>query len=161
MKVLVVILIFSLSLLADSFHFKESRYIYSIDKSLEMEGRITFERNGMHIDYSEPEVRHILYTGRAMDVVDSNGNVIQHIDLNKEPMMKIYMDFLEKLYRGDYDALRDDFKVQKTETVVILTPIAPIDKVVTSVLVHKNSKGLQQIKTKMSSGDEFTIHITQ
>ena len=161
MKISLVLFILSMSLLAGSFDFKESRYIYSIDKTLEMEGKITFETDGMNIDYSKPEIRHIRYNGRSMDVVDSGGKVIQHIDLNEEPMMKVYMGFLEKLYRGDYDALSDDFKVQKTETAVILTPIPPVDKVVTSVLVHKNSKGLQQIKTKMSSGDEITIHITQ
>jgi len=161
MKLFLATLIFSLSLFAGSFSFNETRYIYSIDKTLEMEGKITFDTNGMHIDYTQPEVRHIRYNGRAMDVVDSDEKIIQHIDLNEEPMMKVYMGFLEKLYRGDYDGLSDDFKVLKTEMVVILTPIPPVDKVVTSVLVHKNSRGLQQIKTKMSSGDEITIHITQ
>ena len=161
MKILLALFVLTLSLFAGSFTFKETRYIYSIDKSIEMEGKITFEENGMHIDYSEPEVRHIRYNGRAMDVVDSDGEILQHIDLNEEPMMKIYMGFLEKLYRGDYDALSDDFKVLKTETAVILTPIPPVDKAVKSVIVHKNSKGLQQIKTKMSSGDEITIHIAQ
>ena len=161
MKIFLALFIFSLSLFADSFSFKESRYIYSIDKTIEMEGKITFKSNGMYIDYSKPEVRHIRYNSKAMDVVNSEGKIIQHIDLNEEPMMKVYMEFLERLYRGDFDALSDDFKVQKTETTVILTPIPPVDKVVTSVLVHKNSKGLQQIKTKMSSGDEITIHIAQ
>lgn len=161
MKILLVLFMMVWSLFAGSYTFKEQRYIYSIDKTLEMEGKITFSKEGMRIDYTEPEVRHIRYDGLSMDVVDSSDKVIQHVDLNEQPMMKVYMGFLEKLYRGDYDALSDDFKVQKTETAVILTPIPPVDKVVSSVLVHKNSKGLQQIKTKMSSGDEITIHITQ
>ena len=84
----------------------------------------------MKIDYVEPGVRHINYDGLSMDVVDSYGKVLQHIDLNEQPMMKVYMDFIHKLYRGDYDALSENFVIKQTTTVVMLTPIAPVDKVI-------------------------------
>jgi len=46
--------------------------------------------------------------------------------------------------------------------VVRLTPIPPIDKVVKSVEVHRDkSMVLQKIMTKMSNGDEITLHIAQ
>ena len=158
-----VILFFSLllSLFAGSYNFDENRYVYSIDKTLEMKGKIIFDKKGMRIDYSMPEVRHIIYDGLSMDVLDSDDNIVQHIDLNEQPMMKVYLDFIHKLYRSDYESLSENFKIQKTQTVIILTPIPPIDKVVKSVLVHQSPKGLQQIKTKMSNGDEITLHISQ
>ncbi len=161
MKIIFVLLFTFLSLLGGSYDFKEQRYIYSIDKEIEMQGRINFDKVGMSIDYSAPEVRHIIYDGRSMDVVDAEGKTIQHVDLNDTPMMKIYMDFIHKLYRGDYEALSENFKIQKTQTAVLMTPIPPIDKVIKSVIIHKTPKGLSQIKTKMSNGDEITLHITQ
>jgi len=161
MKIFSLFLLSFMTLFAGSYHFNESRYVYSVDKTLEMKGKITFDEKGMRIDYSVPEVRHIVYDGLSMDVLDGDEKIVQHVDLNEQPMMKVYLDFIHKLYRGDYDALSDNFKVQKTQTVIILTPIAPIDKVVKSVLVHQTPKGLAQIKTKMSNGDEITLHITQ
>ena len=161
MKVFLLISLLITTLFAGSYHFDESRYVYSIDKTIKMKGEITFDEKGMRIDYSAPEVRHIVYDGLSMDVLDAEEKVVQHVDLSEQPMMKVYLDFIHKLYRGDYEALSENFKVQKTQTVIILTPIAPVDKVVKSVLVHQTPKGLQQIKTEMSNGDKITLHITQ
>lgn len=161
MKIVTLLLVTFYTLFGGSYDFKEQRYIYSIDKQVEMQGRITFDKAGMSIDYSAPEIRHIIYDGRFMDVVDADGKSVQHMNLNDQPMMKIYMDFIHKLYRGDYKALSENFKIQKTQTAVLMTPIAPIDKVIKSVIIHKTPKGLSQIKTKMSNGDEITLHITQ
>ena len=161
MKVITLLLITALTLIAGGYEFQEKRYVYSIDKTMQMRGTIAFDEKGMKIGYSEPGERHIIYDGSSMDVVDSDGEVVQHVDLNKEPMMKVYMDFIHKLYRGDYDALRENFVIEKSATVVKLTPIAPVDKVITSVLVNRNAKGLEKINTKMSNGDEITLTIAQ
>jgi len=161
MKIVISMLLTTLALFGGSYAFKESRYIYSIDKTLQMQGKISFDEKGMRIDYSAPEVRHIVYDGLSMEVVKADGEVIQHVDLNEQPMMKVYMDFIHKLYRSDYEALSDNFKISKTQTVVLLAPIPPIDKVIKSVVIHKTPKGLSQIKTKMSNGDVITLHITQ
>jgi hypothetical protein len=97
-----------------------------------------------------------------MDVTDARGETLQHLDLNEEPMMKVYMEFIHQLYRGDYKALRENFTITSSATVVRLAPIPPIDKVVKSVEVHRDkSMELQKIMTKMSNGDEITINIAQ
>lgn len=160
MKYLLLLFLSVGILFGGSYHFKEKRYIYSVDKTLEMVGRISFDEKGMRIEYSSPEVRHIHYDGFYMDLLDGEGKTLQHIDLNKQPMMKVYMEFIHQLYRSDYEALRENFKILKTETTILLTPIAPIDKVITSVVIHKTPKSLSQIKTKMSNGDEITLDIT-
>jgi len=161
MKIVTLLFLTLLTLSAGSYNFDETRYIYSIDKTLEMKGKITFDDKGMRIDYSAPETRHIIYDGLSMKVVGSDAKVLQEVDLNEQPMMKVYMDFIHKLYRGDYEALSENFSIKQTQTVVMLTPIPPIDKIITSVIVHKKAKGLSQIKTKMSNGDTITLHITQ
>lgn len=161
MKTVTLLLIATLTLFAGGYNFEERRYVYSIDKTLQMKGTITFDDKGMKIDYSEPETRHIRYDGLSMDVLDSEGKTLQHVDLNEQPMMKVYLDFIHKLYRGDYKALSENFIIKETVTVVMLTPIAPVDKVIKSVVVHRNAKGLEQIMTKMSNGDEIKLNITQ
>lgn len=161
MKILTLLMLTALTLMAGRYDFKEKRYVYSIDKTLQMKGQITFDEKGMKIDYVKPEVRHIVYDGLSMDVINSDGATLQHVDLNEQPMMKVYLDFIHKLYRGDYEALSENFTIEKTTTVVMLTPIAPVDKVIKSVVVHRNAKGLEQIMTKMSNGDEITLNIAQ
>ena len=150
-----------MTLFAGGYDFEENRYVYSVDKTLEMKGSISFDEKGMQIDYTSPGVRHIIYDGLSMNVVDSDGKVLQHIDLNDQPMMKVYLDFIHKLYRGDYAALSENFVIKKSSTMVKLTPIAPIDKVIKSVVVHRNVKGLEKINTKMSNGDAITLTIVQ
>ncbi|MGB5965306.1 MAG: hypothetical protein WBF77_00470 [Sulfurimonadaceae bacterium] len=161
MKTVTLLFLAALTLIAGGYNFEEKRYVYSIDKTLQMRGTIAFDEKGMQIDYVEPEVRHISYDGLYMDVTDSSGKNIQHVDLNEQPMMKVYLDFIHKLYRSDYKALRENFTIKETVTVVMLTPIAPVDKVIKSVVVHRNTKGLEQIMTKMSNGDEITLLIAQ
>ncbi len=161
MKITLLLFLTFMMLFAGSYNFKEERYIYSIDKSLTMKGAITFDDRGMKIEYTEPERRHISYDGAYMDVTDAGGNTLQHVDLNEQPMMKVYMDFIHKLYRGDYAALSENFTIKQTTTVVMLTPIAPVDKVIKSVVVHRSAKGLEKIMTKMSNGDEITLFIAQ
>jgi hypothetical protein len=160
-KMITLVFLSVLTLFAGEYDFKEERYVYSIDKMLTMKGKIAFDDKGMKIDYVEPEVRHISYDGLYMDVMDSSGKNIQHVDLNEQPMMKVYLDFIHKLYRGDYEALSENFTIHKTTTVVILTPIAPVDKVIKSVVVQRSAKGLEKIMTKMSNGDEITLFIAQ
>ncbi len=161
MKIVALLFLTALALFAGGYTFEEKRYVYSIDKTLQMKGTISFDDKGMKIDYVEPGVRHIIYDGLSMDVVDSDGEVVQHVDLNEQPMMKVYLDFIHKLYRGDYEALSENFVIEKTSTVVMLTPIAPVDKVIKSVIVNRNAKGLEKINTKMSNGDEITLTIAQ
>ncbi len=161
MKTLLLLLVATLTLMAGAYDFKERRYVYSVDKTMELEGSIAFDDKGMKIDYVEPGVRHIVYDGLSMDVVNNEGEVVQHVDLNEQPMMKVYLDFIHKLYRGDYEALSENFVINKSSTKVTLTPIAPIDKVIKSVVVQRSVKGLEQINTKMSNGDEITLTITQ
>jgi len=162
MKIALSLLLSALLLIAGGYDFEEERYLYSIDKTVTMRGHITFDDKGMEIDYSEPEMRRIVYDGFYMDVTDAQGGTLQHLDLNEEPMMKVYMEFIHQLYRGDYKALRENFTITSSATVVRLTPIPPIDKVVKSVEVHRDkSMVLQKIMTKMSNGDEITLHIAQ
>ena len=161
MKIIALLFLSLVTLFAGGYTFEEKRYVYSIDKTMQMKGTIAFDDKGMKIDYVEPGVRHINYDGLSMDVVDSDGKVLQHIDLNDQPMMKVYMDFIHKLYRGDYEALSENFVIEKTITMVMLTPIAPVDKVIKSVVVNRNAKGLEKINTKMSNGDEITLTIAQ
>ena len=161
MKIVALLFLTALALFAGGYTFEEKRYVYSIDKTLQMKGTIAFDEKGMKIDYVEPGVRHIIYDGLSMDVVNSDGEVVQHVDLNEQPMMKVYLDFIHKLYRGDYEALSENCIIEKTTTAVMLTPIAPVDKVIKSVVVNRNAKGLEKINTKMSNGDEITLTIAQ
>jgi hypothetical protein len=146
---------------AGPFAFNETRYVYSIDKSLEFSGEIRFDASGMEIDYGSPEVRKIVYDGARLKVFDAEGAMQQDIDLNEQPAMRLYMQFLLWLYRGDMDSLGSYFSVIEEGNELHLQPIAPTDKVVTSVRVVKEGGEVRFIKTSMSNHDEIAIRITR
>lgn len=162
MKIVSLIILLTMMLYgAGGYQFEEERYVYSIDMTLKLKGHIAFDEKGMQIDYTAPEVRRIVYDGLYLDVFDAQGKTLQHLDLNEQPMMRAYMDFIHKLYRSDYKGLRENFTITSSATVVTLTPIPPVDKIVQSVEVHRVGTTLQMIKTRMSNGDEITLHIAQ
>ena len=156
------ILLVALALHADGpFAFDETRYVYSIDRTLELSGTIRFDASGMEIDYTAPEASRIVYDGERLRTFDGEGTLQHEIDLNDEPGMRLYMQFLLWLYRGDFDALGAYFTVTETPEGMRLDPIPPTDRVVTSVAVAGSAGAIRQIQTDMSNGDAITIRISR
>ena len=153
------LLLLTTTLLWSGQSFKEYRYIYSIDKHLELSGVIEFESEKMEIRYREPQIRRIVYDGESMDTYDHD-ILTQHIDLASKPMMQLYMHFIFELYQGNFKALEENFNIAYEEDIVRLTPVPPADKVITSVEILRSDNEIRKIMTKMSNGDEITLDIT-
>jgi len=145
----------------ETHRFVEERYIYSIDKHLTLKGSIRFDAEGMQIDYSEPERKRIVYSDSSMDVYDASGALLQHVDLEAQPVMKLYMHSLFALYRGDFETLKNYFTVKEEGRNVYLTPIPPADKAVHDIHVTRLGDAVETIETVMSSHDTITIYITE
>ncbi len=141
--------------------FREHRYIYSIDRHLEMNGTISFEDEKMEILYTEPQFRRIVYDGSSLDVYGQNGELMQHTDLESDPIMKLYMYFISQLYRGNFKALEGNFRLVYEDDGVRLIPIPPADKVVLGVDVLQSGSTISKITTRMSNGDEIVLDIAQ
>ncbi len=146
------------ALLWSAHSFKEHRYIYSIDKHLELSGSIVFESDKMEIYYTEPQIRRIVYDGSSMDTYEHD-ILTQHIDLASQPMMQLYMRFIFQLYQGNFKVLEENFNIVYEDDTVRLTPIPPADKVIVSVEVIRQNKVIKKIMMKMSNGDEITLDI--
>jgi hypothetical protein len=146
---------------SQSHSFTEERYIYSIDKHLQMRGTIRFDDAGMEIDYTAPMQRRVVYREGSMEIYGPDGKLEQRIDLDDEPMMKLYMRFIFLLYRGDLETLESYFTIRTEGKRVSLSPIPPADKVVRSVEVVREGKQVKKITTMMSNNDEITIDIAQ
>ena len=141
--------------------FDETRYLYSIDKTLRFSGEIRFSDGGMQIDYTKPEKRRIVYGGNRLEVFDADGGLMEEIDLDERPGMKLHMQFLLWLYRGDYDALKEYFTIERRGEEMDLHPIPPTDRVIASVNVVQEAQAPRVIKTVMSNGNEITITIAR
>ncbi len=162
MRWLVVWWFVLIPLFADGpFAFSETRYVYSIDKTLNFTGAITFDATRMEIDYETPERKRIVYTGERLQVFDAESVLQQDIDLSLQPGMKLYMQFMLWLYRGEFEALEGYFTLTQYDDELHLMPIAPTDKVVKSVKVRKEAGAIRFIKTSMSNQDEIAIDIAR
>lgn len=145
----------------EGFTFAEKRYLYSVDKTLHLSGQIRFEGGGMQIDYTQPEQRRIVYGENRLKVYGPDGGLKEEIDLDEQPGMKLHMQFLLWLYRGDFDALQSYFTLERHGDELHLIPIPPTDKVVASVKVLMASEKPRVIKTVMSNRNEITIDIAR
>lgn len=160
MRALLAVWLAVAALWADGpFAFHEARYVYGIDTTLEFAGTITFDAAGMQIDYTAPQPRRILFDSEHLRIYDGGGKLEQEVDLEAEPGMRLYMQFLLWLYRGDLDALAPYFTVTQIGDELHLDPLSPTDKVVASVKVRRDALGVRRIKTTMSNHDAITIDI--
>jgi outer membrane lipoprotein-sorting protein len=162
MRLLLLFWLSVAALLADGpFGFSEKRYVYSIDKTLTFTGVISFNGEGMQIDYDAPEKKRIVYNGDRLQIFNASLELQHEVDLATQPAMKLYMQFMLWLYRGEFEALENYFTLSERNEELHLEPIAPTDKVVKSVKVLQEDGKPRFIKTSMSNNDEIAINIAR
>ena len=160
MKIVSLLMLAISTLLAQTYTFNESRYIYAIDKNISLEGSIFFSDDFMKISYTAPQQRVIEVDSTQMNIYE-NKKHIQSITLKDDAKMALYMSFIKKMYQMDLDALKEYFSIEKKGSTLYLTPNAMSKTIINSIKVHYNKSVIQSIYTKMQSGDEILLLIKQ
>lgn len=139
MTKLLLLLLLGLSLFASE-SFKETRYIYSIDKEIYYEGEITFAKESISIEYSKPTHQTLEYASE-----DENSQ-------------KKYFYLILKSIHDDNTVLLDDFfSRSEDENATTLLPKELIKDFITQVHFKKDEHGLKWLQIDMKNEDWIKI----
>jgi len=121
-------------------HFKESRYIYAIDKQNSYEGEISFLKNSIQIDYTKPQKETITYAKDDEDYVK-----------------KSYYLILSAVYNDNENVLKEYFEVKKQNQVNVLEPLGFLSDYIHQITFKKSDGKLDFLKIQMQNDDWILI----
>jgi len=158
MKLIVLCLLSLLHLFAnDAAAFKETRYLYALDKTITLEGFITFGEQNIIIEYVKPESKVLTYFEEKLTIQDQNGYNV--IDAQSMPSMN-YFFMIIKAVHEENSVLLDSFfeaKIEGEET--LLSPKGVAAEVLEEVRITRHATKLKSLHVKIKNGDRITIEI--
>ena len=158
MKLIVLCLLSLLHLFAnDAAAFKETRYLYALDKTITLEGFITFGEQNIIIEYVKPESKVLTYFEEKLTIQDQNGYNV--IDAQSMPSMN-YFFMIIKAVHEENSVLLDSFFEAKTQgDETLLSPKGVAAEVLEEVRITRQATKLQSLHVKIKNGDRITIEI--
>ncbi|MDD3324023.1 MAG: hypothetical protein PHN38_02735 [Sulfurospirillaceae bacterium] len=153
-KIVLLLLFFALTLFAQN-PFKETRYIYAIDKTLLLEGYITFGEQNVIIEYTKPQPKVLTYFEGGLSIQDENGYTATQLNANSAMN---YFFMIIKAIEENNDALLESFFTSKTDAqTTILEPKDTASQMVQEVKITKNGNKLKSLHVELKNGDRITI----
>lgn len=158
MKAFALCLLCSLALFgATASNFKETRYLFALDKNVTLEGFITFGEQNIIIEYVKPESKVLTYFEEKLTIQDQNGYHV--IDAQSMPSMN-YFFLIIKAVHDENSVLLDSFFEAKTEgDETLLSPKGVAAEVLEEVRITRHIKELKSLQVKIKNGDRITIEI--
>lgn len=154
-KVLLSLLLVG-SVFAQSYDFTELRYSDAIDRYTQLEGKITFNTDGLNISYPQ-SARKLDYKDDTL-VYYENGKEVSLPDMQASKMMQ-YFDILSLLHNGDESELEDMFEIENESNRKILKPLGSIKNYINYIELRKEDNRLQFIKLFLQNNDTISINI--
>jgi hypothetical protein len=134
-----LILLLGCSLFASE-SFKETRYIYSIDKEIHYEGEITFAQDSIKIEYTKPTHQIIDYSSE-----DENAQ-------------KKYFYLIVKSIHDDNQVLLNDFFSESADgNATMLLPKELLGDFIKKVRFKKDKNSLEFLQIYMKNDDWIKI----
>ena len=125
------------SVFAQSYDFTELRYSDAINRYTLLEGKISFNKNGLNIKYPK--------SSRELDYKDDtllyyeNEKEISLPDMQVSKMIQ-YFEILSLLHNGDESELEDMFEVENQADGKILKPLGAIKNYMSNSLIGKGEE---------------------
>lgn len=159
MKIIVLCLLSLLCLFAnDASAFKETRYLYALDKNITLEGFITFGEQNIIIEYTKPESKVLTYFEEKLTIQDQNGYKV--IDAQSMMPSMNYFFMIIKAVHDENNVLLNSFFEAKTEgEETLLSPKGVASEVLEEVRIIRQATKLKSLHVKIKNGDRITIEI--
>jgi|GEM_PF-4366236 len=158
-RTLVLMLLISLPIFAQSISFSEERYHEALDATFKKTGKIKFLKHSIEIMYDGDETV-LIYSGDLL--ITQKGEVKKELDLSKRPAVKIFFVLFEAVYldNDNKKVLESYFSIKETKGLVSLTPHKNISSYVDSASYKKTNKKLNFLQINLSSKDRIRIEET-
>lgn len=153
-KSILLVIVFITSILADTFNFTEVRYSSAIDKSMQLEGRIIFLKNGLKITY--PRANQTLEYINNKLVVQKENQVIVLEEFQAQQIAS-YFNILIMIYNNDnYNEI---FEAYEVDGLIYLTPKTRLKKYIKNIEYLKEQVTMKYIKIFLQNNDYIEINI--
>ncbi len=157
LKAFFLFFLFLSALYAQSYSFTELRYSDAIGKSMQLDGEITFKKEGLEIKY--PKSKRVLdYDGEEISFFE-DGNLVELPSEQISNMMH-YFDILKLLHEGDENELKSRFIIKKLNEKTLLYPTNNLKYYIEHIELLKKNSTLKNIKLFLKNNDSITINIT-
>ena len=158
MKTMVVLLLFLCSLLASaSSGFKETRYLYALDKNISLEGYITFGAENIVIEYVKPESKVLTYFEEKLTIQDQNGYTM--VDAQSIPSLNYFFMIIKAVHDENSLLLNSFFDTTTKGNQTLLSPKGITAEVLEEVHIERHNKQLKALHVKIKNGDRISIEI--
>jgi len=148
------VMLLPLSLLfGEAIPFREQRYLYALDKTVEREGVISFTKEGLDITYAK-DLQRVLYRQERLILVEGEKKKV--IDLKKDIATKMFFVLLNSIFHNNIEQLRQFFAIETKGSRTTLLPKEPISKRLAKV-VYQKKKRLDFLHIYMKNGDWISI----
>ncbi|WP_024954798.1 hypothetical protein [Sulfurospirillum arcachonense] len=138
-KILFILLLLVLHVNANE-SFKETRYIYAIDKKIEFQGSITFLEKSIDIVYTKPKEEKVTY-----------------LKEDENLQRKTFYMILQAIHSSNEALLNEYFEIKKIQTKEVLTPVGILRDYIREVEYKKEENILEFIKIQMQNDDWILI----
>lgn len=156
MQKALLLLLFVSSLFAQSYSFTELRYSDAINRYTQLEGEITFSKNGVNIKYPQ-NAKEIDYKDGALLYYEKSKK-IELPQMQASQMMR-YFETLLLLHSGDESELQEMFEITESEDKKILKPFGMIKNYINYIELRKDRNVLAYIKLFLKNNDTISINI--
>lgn len=143
------------SLMSKSYDFVEYRYIDALDKSIKLEGKITFKKDYLSVFY--PKSKKFLEYQNDNLIYKENDVEISLNEMQSQKIMQ-YFEILILLHNDDSYA-SEIFEIQKKDNKIILIPQNEIKDYIQYIELNKEHKELKKIIFFLQNADKITIEI--
>lgn len=155
-RISIIIMVLSLSIMAKNFNFTELRYSDAIGKTIELQGQITFSKDGLSILYPKSK-RALKYFDDTL-LYELNNEVVE-LDFMQQQYMIQYFEILILLHNGDESSLGSEFDINKKQEVIVLTPKGTLKNYINKIELFKENKLLEYVKLYLNNNDSIMITI--
>lgn len=137
--------------------FKETRYLYALDKNIILEGFITFGEQNIIIEYMKPESKVLTYFEEKLTIQDQNGYKV--IDAQSMPSLNYFFMIIKAVHEENNALLNSFFDATTKEDSSLLKPKSVAAEVLEEVQITRQNKKLKTLFVKIKNGDRITIEI--
>jgi hypothetical protein len=155
-KLIFLIFLSFSSVIATTYRFSEQRFSDALNRSIKLEGRITFTETALYIEYDKSH-KSLDYRNDKLTYM-INGEPVEMDEINQQKVMQ-YFDILVLLHQGKMDAIGKMFTTEKIANVMTLYPLQSLANFISKIELRKENDILKQAKLYLTNNDRISINI--
>ena len=153
-KILFILFVTLTTLFSQEIHFKETKYIYSLDNELRKTGTLTIQDNQVTLHYKNGD-KNIIYTSENIQIITKNNTEMYTHE--ESPEYNLFFQLVLGIYTNNTTLLSENFTIKENNSTIILLPNEYLSSVIESIKYEKDNAKLKYLTINFTNQDRITI----